>query len=266
MNRMLLFLLILKIGICTTLSAQSPYHLNWKKEIPFVSTAVGLNLTGVYLAKELELLTPLEIAGLNAQNVNSFDRFATRNYSTGFAQASNGLEIATQLAPVLFLTGKNTRKHFGQIIILYLEASFINTGVTIISKMTFRRTRPFVYNPAVSLDDKLTRTARTSFISGHTSTAAVGSFFAAKVFSDFYPDSKWKPVVWGAAAVIPGVMGYFRVAAGKHYPTDVIAGYLVGGTIGFLVPHLHRKNKNKDAKLSFDLGFNSARMVYQFGG
>ncbi len=265
MKKIFFFLLCCTIGISIPTTAQSPYHLNWKKEIPYVSTAVGLNLSGAYLASQLELLTPLEIASLNAQNVNSFDRLATKNYSTGFARASNGLEIATQLAPVLFLTGEKTRKHFGQIMILYLEASFINTGVTIISKMAFRRTRPFVYNPAVSLEDKLTRTARTSLISGHTSTAAVGSFFAAKVFSDFCPDSKWKPVVWGAAAVIPGVMGYFRVAAGKHYPTDVIAGYLVGGTIGFLVPHLHRKNKNKDAKLSFDLGFNSMRMVYQFG-
>ncbi len=265
MKKIFFFFLCSMIGVCISITAQSPYHLNWKKEIPYVSTAVALNVSGAYLATQLDILTPLEIATLKAQNVNSFDRFATKNYSTGFAQASNVLEITTQLAPILFLTGEKTRKHFGQIMILYLEASFINTGVTIISKMTFRRTRPFVYNPNVAIEDKLTRTARTSLISGHTSTAAVGSFFAAKVFSDFCSDSKWKPVVWGAAAVIPGVMGYFRVAAGKHYPTDVIAGYLVGGTIGFLVPHLHRKNKNKDAKVSFDLGFNSARMVYRFG-
>ena len=259
-------MLCFTITASTVLIGQSPYDLNWKKEIPYVATAVGLNLSGAYLVSQLELLTPEEIAGLNPQNVNFFDRFATNNNSASFARASNGLEIGTQLAPILFLTGEKTRKHFGQILTLYLEASFINTGVTIISKMTFRRTRPFVYNPMVLLEEKLTRTARTSFISGHTSTASVGSFFAAKVFSDFYPDSKWKPVVWGAAAVIPGVMGYFRVAAGKHYPTDVIAGYLVGGTIGFLAPHFHRKNKNKDAKVNFDLGFNSARMVYQFGG
>lgn len=267
MKQLLLFFLILNLSFGTyqSLQAQSPYSVNWKKEIPYISTAVALNLTGAYFASQLEVLTPLQIEGLDAKNVNSFDRFATENFSTGFARASNVLEISTQLAPILFLTGKRTRKNFGQIIALYAEATFINTGVTIVTKMTARRTRPFVYNPNVAVDDKIGRTARSSFISGHTSTAAVGTFFTAKIFSDFYPDSKWKPVVWGAAAVIPGVMGYFRVAAGKHYPTDVIAGYLVGGAVGFLVPHLHRKRGDKDSKIGLNLGFNSAQLVYQFG-
>lgn len=265
MKKIFLFLLFYILGVEFTLSAQSPYIVNWKKEIPYISTAVGLNLVGAYAASQSKILTSLEIAELNANNINSFDRFATENFSTSFIKASNGLELGTQLAPVLFLTGKKTRKNFTQILALYFEASFINTGVTIVSKMAFRRIRPFVYNPNVLEEEKLRRTARTSFISGHTSTAAVGCFFTAKVFSDFYPDSNWKPVVWSAAAIIPGVMGYFRVAAGRHFPTDVIAGYLVGGTIGFLVPHLHRKKNEKDAKISFDLGFNSARLVYQFG-
>lgn len=265
MKNLLIFLLVFTIGNSVSLRGQSPYTINWKKEIPYVSTAVGLNLAGVYFVSQVENFTPLQIAGLDANNVNSFDRFATDNYSTSFANASNILEIGTQLAPMLFLTGKKTRKHFGQIMLLYVEASFINTGVTVITKMTAQRTRPFVYNPNAPQEDKTTRTARTSFISGHTSTAAVGSFFTAKIFSDFFPDSKWKPVVWGAAAVIPGVMGYFRVAAGKHYPTDVIAGYLVGGVIGFLVPHLHRKRADKDSKVGLNLGFNSAQLKYNFG-
>jgi len=244
---------------------QSPYSVNFKKEIPYISTAVGLNLTGAYLASQLNNLSVAQISALDANNVNSFDRFATMHYSTHFARASNGLEIATQLVPIVFLSEKNSRRHFGQILALYVEASFINTGLTIVTKMTARRTRPFVYNPSVPIEDKLGRTARASFISGHTSTAAVGSFFTAKIFSDFYPDSPWKPVVWGAAAVIPGLMGYFRVAAGKHYPTDVIAGYLVGGSIGFLVPHLHKKGSKKNDKISLRMGLNSAQLVFRFG-
>jgi len=257
--------LILILGISVSLQAQSPYTVNWKKEIPYVATAVGLNLGGAYLASQVKDLTPSQIAALDANNVNSFDRFATENFSSNSARASNVLEIGTQLAPFLFITGKKTRKHFGQIMALYAEATFINTGLTIVTKMSFRRTRPFVYNSAAPLEDKIGRTARASFISGHTSTAAVGTFFAAKIFADFCPDSKWKPVVWGAAAVIPGVMGYFRVAAGKHYPTDVIAGYLVGGAIGILVPHLHKKRGDKDNKVELNMGFSSAQLIYKIG-
>ncbi len=265
MKRYLLLLLLLITGFGNFLLAQSPYTVHWKKEIPYVATAVGLNLGGAYLASQINFLTPAQIAALDANDVNSFDRFATDNFSTTFARASNVLEISTQLAPLLFLSGNQTRRPFGQIMALYAEATFINTGLTIITKMSFRRTRPFVYNPEVPLEEKTGRTARASFISGHTSTAAVGTFFTAKVFSDFFPDSQWKPVVWGAAATIPAVMGYFRVAAGKHYPTDVIMGYVVGGTIGFLVPHLHRKRGDKEPKLGLNLGFNSAQLVLRLG-
>ncbi len=265
MKNNLLLLLILLLGIQVPILGQSPYNLNLKKEIPYISTAVGLNLGGAYLASQLNNLSITQIAALDANKVNSFDRFATTNLSNSFARASNGLEIATQLLPILFLSKKKSRRHFGQILAMYVEASFINTGLTIVTKMTFHRTRPFVYNPAVPIEDKLGRTARASFISGHTSTAAVGCFFTAKIFSDFYPDSPWKPLVWGAAGVIPGVMGYFRVAAGKHYPTDVMAGYLVGGAIGFLVPHLHKKGMGKSEKLSLNIGINAARLTYRFG-
>ncbi len=265
MKKYLVLLLLVAIGVNPALFAQSPYTVHWKKEIPYAATAIGLNLGGAYLALQVEDLTPLQIAALDARDVNGFDRFATENLSNTFARASNVLEISTQLAPVLLLCGNRPRKHFGHIMALYAEATFINTGLTIVAKMSFRRTRPFVYNDEVPLEEKFGRTARASFISGHTSTAAVGTFFAAKVFADFYPDSKWKPVVWGAAAVIPGVMGYFRVAAGKHYPTDVMAGYLVGGAIGILVPHLHKKKSDKESKMGLDVGFNSARLVYRFG-
>ena len=40
---------------------------------------------------------------------------------------------------------------------------------------------------------------------------------------------------------ITGAVGIGRVAAGRHFPTDVIAGATVGTGIGVLVPHLHVK-------------------------
>jgi len=201
MNKHISLLFLFVLGISTALFAQSPYAVHWKKEIPYIATAVGLNLGGIYLVAQVDDLTPLQIMELDANRVNSFDRFATKNFSSSFANASNVLEIGTQLAPFLFISGKKTRKHFVQIMALYA----------------------------------------------------------------FCPDSKWKPVVWGAAITIPAVMGYFRVAAGKHFPTDVMAGYLVGGAVGFLVPHLHRKKKVEDPKVGLNIGFNSAQLVYRFG-
>jgi len=117
--------------------------------------------------------------------------------------------------------------------------------MTSFTKGIVKRKRPFVYNTTIPIEDKMASNGRLSFFSGHTAGVASLSFFTAKVFNDYYPDSKWKPVIWSAAAVIPATTGYLRVRGGKHYPTDVIVGMAIGGLVGVLIPHLHRKKKNK---------------------
>jgi membrane-associated phospholipid phosphatase len=53
--------------------------------------------------------------------------------------------------------------------------------------------------------------------------------------------------VWGAAAIIPAVVAYFRIKAGKHFLTDNLVGYAVGATVGVLVPRLHQTGEGFDA-------------------
>jgi hypothetical protein len=63
--------------------------------------------------------------------------------------------------------------------------------------------------------------------------------FFAKVFNDYFPDTKWKYGVWAVSITGTIIEAYFRAKSGEHFPTDVIAGSLVGGSIGFFIPHLH---------------------------
>ena len=62
----------------------------------------------------------------------------------------------------------------------------------------------------------------------------------AKMYTRSRPNAK--PVlVYGLGIGLAAVTGSLRVDAGKHYPTDVIAGALVGSAIGlFVTPAQHR--------------------------
>ena len=61
------------------------------------------------------------------------------------------------------------------------------------------------------------------------------------MFHDFNPGSAAEPFVWGAAALIPAAVAYYRIEAGKHFLSDNIVGYTLGATMGVLVPQLHKK-------------------------
>jgi hypothetical protein len=72
-----------------------------------------------------------------------------------------------------------------------------------------------------------------SFPSGH----ATGAFAVATVFSGVYSDHKW--VSWLAYGTA-GLIGVSRVALARHFPSDVIAGALLGNSMGRMV--LARRN------------------------
>jgi len=239
------FCLIAIVIFSLDIHAQSPYELSWKKDGGLVALGGITSGLGLYTRSNLQVFTNTDLAALNAQDVNAFDRFATNNYSRSADKASDVFWLGSHVLPFLFLTKKKTRKNFAVGALIYSEVLFITTGITLLIKSTAKRTRPFVYNSDAPLDKKLTKNARTSFLSGHTSITTANCFFTAKVFSDYYPESQWKPAVWATAAIIPAITGYLRVKAGKHYPTDTIAGYLLGATTGILIPHLHKKKMDK---------------------
>lgn len=238
--------------LCTTfLTAQSPYELNWKQETAYLGLGLAMEGFDLYQqTKVTEALTLEEVAALDRNSVNGFDRSATFNSSQQARGASDVFLISSYSAPLLFLAGKKTRKEWGKVAILYFETAIITTGFTGVTKDLVQRVRPISYNDDFEIAERLEKQNRYSFFSGHVSTTSSNCFFAAKVFSDYYPDSKFKPYIWGAAATIPAVTGFLRVKAGKHFPTDVITGYLVGGAFGILIPHLHKTKKGKTLSIA----------------
>jgi len=230
--------------------AQSPYKLNAISDYSLLGLSAISLTAGQVLAHNTTPLSPSEIQALSINQVNAFDRKAIYNRSESARKASDVLAVSAVILPLTLLADKKLRKDRFVLGVMGTEVIMLTYGITSTSKATVLRTRPYAYNSNVSMDEKQTKHARYSMFSRHTAVAASTTFFAAKVYADSHPDSKWKPIVWTAAAVIPAVTGWAGVASGNHFPTDVLVGYTVGAAIGILVPVLHLKKENKNSSVN----------------
>lgn len=191
-----------------------------------------------------ESYTPQTLPSFDRMNVNSFDRVSTFYWSPQASKASDLLALAAPALPAIILLDAKSREERLALFHIYAQSSLITLALTDYTKTLVKRDRPFLYNENAPESERFGHTARLSFFSGHTSMTSNFCFMTAKLFSEMNPDSKAKPLVWTGAALYPAVVGYLRVRAGKHFPTDVIVGYLVGALVGYLVPHLHSHNRN----------------------
>lgn len=137
------------------------------------------------------------------------------------------------LATIALLIPKKTRKA-GYISALALFGSLIVNNYLI--KNLVARPRPFAELPQLSII--IPRPGEFSFPSGHTSS----SFAAAAVFYRHLPKALGIPSV-----VLAGLIGFSRLYVGVHYPTDVLAGALLGIFLSyiaeFMVNFILRKRK-----------------------
>lgn len=108
-------------------------------------------------------------------------------------------------------------------------AMVLNTAQTWALKRAINRPRPSVTYPEIQAFES---SVNHSFPSGHTSNA----FVAATSLS--LHCRKWYVVV--PAFVWAGAVGYSRMHLGVHYPTDVLAGALLGAGSAIATYHANR--------------------------
>ncbi len=106
-----------------------------------------------------------------------------------------------------------------------LTATVLSTAL----KYSINRPRPFETYPDI---EKLTSGGSPSFPSGHTSDA----FALATSLTIAYP--KWYVIAPSYAWA--GAVGYSRMELGVHYPSDVLAGALVGVGSAFVGVYLNK--------------------------
>ncbi|HNW81707.1 MAG TPA: phosphatase PAP2 family protein [bacterium] len=224
--------------------SEFPFELSGTKEAFLLSSGLGF-MTSYFFEQSAEM-SDLEVRALDKYDINSFDRCATELYSEKSALASDVILGTVMAAPVLFFADKRLNRDFknaATYLVMYAESLILLNGITETFKVTVQRKRPYAYNESLSYKKRTSGDYNLSFLSGHTANVFNSAVFLSTVFTFANPGSKWVPVVWTASLSVASTVAVLRVAAGKHYPTDVIAGAVLGSVTGLLIPLLHKVNK-----------------------
>ncbi|CAL66942.1 phosphatase PAP2 family protein [Christiangramia forsetii] len=238
------YLYILFIGLIsfshTAQENVSPYKTELWKDGAWITGSVGLNVLGVLSIQNKPNLTKAELDDLNRDEIWGINRNAIGNFSKNADELSYIPFYASFATPLLFLLGENERNNFGQISVMFVETMATTGALFTLTAGNIEKSRPLVYNKNLSIEERLDSDAQRSFFAGHTAATAAATFFTAKVFQDFNPESSAVPFVWAGAVAVPAYVGYLRTKAGKHFLTDNLIGFGIGAACGIFVPEIHK--------------------------
>lgn len=215
-----------------SLTAQraSPYTSGWW-DVAAITGGALVAAGGTITRPPLSACAPCDPADLPA-----IDR-GVLTWHSGFARGTSdvlvlGVAGGAMLSATWHLPADRAR---GDAVVL-ANALTWTAAATEWIKVAAHRARPALYRSgapqaATSADN------RKSFPSGHTAIAfSAATAYTTLALRQHLPHARRNAVLLYAGAVI---VGSLRVAGGKHFPTDVLAGAALGTGVGWLTARLH---------------------------
>lgn len=263
MGRILTLILLVSMFSLNTYSqfTDSPEKIKEKKksdhmynikpwiDIPLTVVTAGFSVNGFRIIYGRDSIDAATVLSLNRNDVNSFDRPVTYNYSEKAKNTSDLFFYGSMPLPLLLYLDKNVRKDGLRVGLLYVEALGI-TGVFYTGgAMLADKYRPITYNSNVPMSVRTDGGNRNSFPGGHPALVATSTFFMAKVFNDYHPNMKFRWIPYTIAGGLSVTTAYLRFKAGYHFKTDLMAGVAFGALSGILVPTFH-KNRSGNGPMT----------------
>lgn len=208
------------------------YHADWRD-------GAQVGVAGVLYVLPYLLKLPAgapPCAPCDPASVWNLDRVGIRSHSVTAGTASSVILVAEGgFAFAAALDGARGPAARGRLAVL-ADAGMWSVTASGWIKALVHRSRPILYtsDAAAAAGD---RDSRMSFPSGH---ATVGFAMAAAYLElarrDHAPHVTRNAILlFGSATAVSAL----RVAAGRHFPTDVLAGAALGTAVGFLVARFH---------------------------
>lgn len=225
----------------------SLFAIRLAADLPLTLGAGVLALTTEVVKSELP--GPSCGSGCDPAGINPLDRLGLGSPSAGARTASDvlvgvslGLPFVLDLIDVLGSHRPDGWRGYGADVLVLAEVLAVDVGLNGLVKNAVRRPRPLVYDAdlvAVPAADRTAPDAALSFYSEHSSTAFAMATAYSYLFMRRHPGSPLVAPVWVLAEALATTTAALRVAAGKHFITDVLTGAAVGSALGVLIPYLH---------------------------
>jgi len=199
-----------------------------------------------------------------APEVAKIDRIALDRYERAPAVASDVLLAVSVAAPFAYhaieagvrrrgwspVRGRGFLVRYGTDVLILAQALAVNALVTELFKTAIRRPRPYTYiDPADVdpsereglIDAQSKNSADWSFPSGHTSTAFTAATAGATLLTiELLGRSRWGiALAWVGGLGVASATAALRVAAGRHFTSDVLTSAMLGMGIGAAIPLAH---------------------------
>jgi membrane-associated phospholipid phosphatase len=227
-------------------ASEMPLRLGWQ-DAAWISGGLAIQIPAQIRYRNMH---SADTGSLNRDDLIYMDRWAAGTYSPTAGLASDILVLPFCALPVA-LTAFDAYTHHQGIspivtdAVIFSEALAFSSALSLLVRSLQIHPRPLVYGKDVPADKRLSGEASGSFHSGHANAAFLAAVYLSYTYPLRHPEFQGQAWLWTGSLAIATTVASLRVAAGKHFPSDVIVGAAAGAFFGWVFPYLHRVPKRQ---------------------
>lgn len=211
------------------------YRLKLELDLPIVLIGAGMASGFAFLDEAPGVACA---PTCDKSKVFKLDRFAAGWYDPEWGKVGDIATAATMAAPLVVVVLDQGLAHGLNDDLVIAEAALMSTALQVTMSYAVARPRPRVYGDEASLESRSDANAARSFFSGHVANTVAATVATFRTFQRLGKPGLGYAML-GVGLAGSAFVGVSRVAAGSHFPSDVLVGAMVGAGVGIALPAMH---------------------------